>query len=403
MTSTRSTRISTSTSPAQHDSRGRAPGVVNRGGPADRAPRPSRAAAAGRAARAEPRARRDGDVPADVRQATSPRAAAAQHAALCPRPRACRRRPWATTTCRRSACRGSPQMAFAPMPPTPSGYVPGAPIITIGRPARGPDAPAAGQSDFAVGGAQVAFSGIPDGLHNVLRDLKESPLGAKANQLESMTIEMVAMLFDFIFETKDLPDGIKALLARLQIPVLKAAMLDGAFFAKKTHPARLLVNELAQAGLGWSPVMGSDDPLYRKIDAIVHAILDGFSDDLTHLRRAARGAREVPRRGGGGGRAQHPVEAPRRSRSATASEIASVVAQGGDREAHRGERGPQLPRAVPAPEMAGRARERLSGAGRGERRRGAPASPRSRSSCGACSPSARRRTGGTSWRCCRRC
>jgi hypothetical protein len=95
-----------------------------------------------------------------------------------------------------------------------------------------------------------------------------------------MTIEMVAMLFDFIFETKDLPDGIKALLARLQIPVLKAAMLDGAFFAKKTHPARLLVNELAQAGLGWSPVMGQDDPLYRQIEKIVHAVLERFSDNL---------------------------------------------------------------------------------------------------------------------------
>ena len=56
------------------------------------------------------------------------------------------------------------------------------------------------------------------------------------------------MLFDFIFETKDLPDGIKALLARLQIPVLKAAMLDGAFFAKKSHPSRLLVNALAAGG-----------------------------------------------------------------------------------------------------------------------------------------------------------
>jgi len=95
-----------------------------------------------------------------------------------------------------------------------------------------------------------------------------------------MTIEKVAMLFDFIFETKDLPDGIKALLARLQIPVLKAAMLDGAFFAKKTHPSRLLVNALAEAGLGWSPSMGNDDPLYRKIEKIVHAILDGFSNDL---------------------------------------------------------------------------------------------------------------------------
>jgi len=174
----------------------------------------------------------------------------------------------------------APAAAFVPMRPTPSGYIPGAPIISSPDLHEGLTLLQHGQSDFAVGGAHVAFSGIPDGLHNVLRDLKESPLGAKANQLESMTIEMVAMLFDFIFETKDLPDGIKALLARLQIPVLKAAMLDGAFFAKKSHPARLLVNELAQAGLGWAPAMGPDDPLYKKIEAIVHAILDDFSDDL---------------------------------------------------------------------------------------------------------------------------
>jgi hypothetical protein len=91
---------------------------------------------------------------------------------------------------------------------------------------------------------------------------------------------MVAMLFDFVFDTRDLPDGIKALLARLQIPVLKVAMLDGAFFAKKTHPARQLVNALAAAGLGWAPTMGTDDPLYRTIERIVRRIIDGFGDNL---------------------------------------------------------------------------------------------------------------------------
>jgi hypothetical protein len=169
---------------------------------------------------------------------------------------------------------------FAPLAPTASGYVPGAPIISTVDLHEGLTRLQSGQSNFDIGGAHIGFSGIPTGLHNVLRDLQDSQLGQKANQLESMTIEMVAMLFDFIFDTKDLPDGIKALLARLQIPVLKAAMLDGAFFAKKTHPARLLVNELAQAGLGWSPVMGQDDPLYRKIDKIVHAVLERFADDL---------------------------------------------------------------------------------------------------------------------------
>ncbi len=171
--------------------------------------------------------------------------------------------------------------SFQPMAPTASGYVPGAPIITSQDLHEGLTRLQAGQTGFDVGGATVGFSGIPQGMHNVLRDLQESPLGQKANQIESMTIEMVAMLFDFIFDTKDLPDGIKALLARTQIPVLKAAMLDGAFFAKKSHPSRLLVNALAQAGLGWSPVMGQDDPLYKKLSEIVHKILDDFSDDLT--------------------------------------------------------------------------------------------------------------------------
>ena len=137
-----------------------------------------------------------------------------------------------------------------------------------------------GESGFDVGGVPVQFAGVPEGMHNVLRDLQESPLGAKANQLEAMTIELVAMLFDFIFETKDLPDSMKVLVGRLQIPVLKAAMLDGAFFSKKSHPSRLMVNALAHAGIGWSPAMGSQDPLYKKVEQIVHRVLDEFTDDV---------------------------------------------------------------------------------------------------------------------------
>ena len=176
---------------------------------------------------------------------------------------------------------GGRYIPTGPLAPTPSGYIPGAPIMATPALGEGLARLQAGERDFDLGGgAFVQFSGIPQGTHNVLRDLQESPLGKKANQLESMTIELVAMLFDFIFETKDLPDGIKALLARLQIPVLKAAMLDGAFFAKKNHPSRLLVNALAEAGLGWSPVMGQEDPLYKQIGVIVHRILDGFTDNL---------------------------------------------------------------------------------------------------------------------------
>jgi len=137
-----------------------------------------------------------------------------------------------------------------------------------------------GETGFDFGGVPLHVTGLQQDMHNVLRDIQESPLGERANQLEAMTIELVAMLFDFIFETRDLPDSIKALVGRLQIPVLKAAMLDGAFFSKKSHPSRLLVNALADAGIGWSPTMGQDDPLYRKIEQIVHRVLDDFTDDV---------------------------------------------------------------------------------------------------------------------------
>ena len=137
-----------------------------------------------------------------------------------------------------------------------------------------------GETGFDVGGIPVEFSGTPQGMHNVLRDLQDSPLGGKANQLEAMTIELVAMLFDFIFETKDLPDSMKMLIGRLQIPVLRAAMLDGAFFSKKSHPSRLFVNALAHAGIGWSPAMGVEDPLYKKVEALVHRVLDEFAEDI---------------------------------------------------------------------------------------------------------------------------
>lgn len=115
----------------------------------------------------------------------------------------------------------------------------------------------------------------------VLRDLRETVLGDKLGHADAMTIEVVAMLFDYIFDDKQMPDPIKALLGRLQIPVLKAAMIDQAFFSKKTHPTRRLLNLLAEAATGWDTALGHDAPVYRKVESIVQKILDTFEDDLS--------------------------------------------------------------------------------------------------------------------------
>lgn len=136
-----------------------------------------------------------------------------------------------------------------------------------------------GETSFVLdNGSKLELDSIDQAHPNVLREIKESTLGTALGQEENLTIELVAMLFDFIFEDPNLSDAIKALLGRLQIPVLKAAMLNREFFSKKTHPARLLVNKLAEAGMAWSSVLGHEDPLYKKIAEIVHKIQSDFVD-----------------------------------------------------------------------------------------------------------------------------
>ncbi len=95
------------------------------------------------------------------------------------------------------------------------------------------------------------------------------------------TVNVVGMLFDYILNDRNLAIPMKALIGRLQIPMLKVAILDKSFFNKSSHPARQLLNELSSAGIGWS---GSSelkrDALYNKIESVVLRVLNQFDDDL---------------------------------------------------------------------------------------------------------------------------
>ena len=99
--------------------------------------------------------------------------------------------------------------------------------------------------------------------------------------LDATTIELVSMLFEFVFERRELRDEVKGVLGRLQIPMLKAAMVDRGFFSRKNHPARMLLNRLADVGLGWSPDNPQEAPLFAKIQTVVNQICRDFVDDLS--------------------------------------------------------------------------------------------------------------------------
>ncbi len=99
-------------------------------------------------------------------------------------------------------------------------------------------------------------------------------------QADEDVINLVSMLFDFILDDDDLPTAMKALIGRLQIPLLKVAILDKSFFNAESHPARRLLNALAKAGIGWSSKDPGGDVVYAKIEEVVFRILNEFIDEI---------------------------------------------------------------------------------------------------------------------------
>ena len=94
------------------------------------------------------------------------------------------------------------------------------------------------------------------------------------------TIDLVGMLFEFILQDRNLPPQMQALLGRLQIPFLKVALLDKHLFAQKSHPARQLLDTMAQACMGWSEESDRDHRLHDKVKQTVESLLKDFDDDL---------------------------------------------------------------------------------------------------------------------------
>lgn len=93
-------------------------------------------------------------------------------------------------------------------------------------------------------------------------------------------VNFIGMLFDYILNDRNLAIPMKALIARLQIPIVKLAILDKTFFDRSSHPARQLLNELSSAGIGWSSAVElKRDAVYDKIESVVIRVLNGFSDN----------------------------------------------------------------------------------------------------------------------------
>ncbi len=130
----------------------------------------------------------------------------------------------------------------------------------------------------AAASEMVAGKQLKAAIENYIAAQKPS---ARINELDDDVINLVNMLFEFILDDHTLAAPMKALLGRLQIPILKVAIADKSFFSKGGHPARRLLNEMSAAAVGWLDEGKERDPLYEKINTIVQTLLTEFEDDVS--------------------------------------------------------------------------------------------------------------------------
>ena len=105
-------------------------------------------------------------------------------------------------------------------------------------------------------------------------------LAKSTRTVDKLTIEIVGMVFDSVLQDSQVPAEIKAILSRLQIPVLKVALTDAEFFASGAHPARRLIDRLASTAVGWEPY-GDENQRYKsEVERIVQQVLERFDKDV---------------------------------------------------------------------------------------------------------------------------
>lgn len=95
------------------------------------------------------------------------------------------------------------------------------------------------------------------------------------------TIDLVGMLFDHIMKDVRPNSPAAALLAKLQVPLLRVALRDKGFFTRQQHPARQMLNAIAESGAYWVGEDEAERGTVEKMRMLVDRVVTEFNGDPT--------------------------------------------------------------------------------------------------------------------------
>ncbi|MGN6314275.1 MAG: DUF1631 family protein [Rhodanobacteraceae bacterium] len=140
-----------------------------------------------------------------------------------------------------------------------------------------------------LGGREVPRT-IQDLRQNIITELHRFAPDGQLPQFAAEhrdVLELVSLLFDRLLDETRSGGIAQQMLTHLQIPLLRVALADSSFFTRRAHPARRLLNSVAETANLWLDAGDGemDEALAKKLQRVVDRVLNEFSGDQSLLEK----------------------------------------------------------------------------------------------------------------------
>lgn len=133
------------------------------------------------------------------------------------------------------------------------------------------------------GGPAAGGAAVPANVF-YLPNIKQSVPQGSLTRADESTIDLLTAIFDTVFSDQNISQEIRDLIRFLQIPVLKAALVDKNFFFQEEHPARRMIDLLSR--MGWEQRKGPEDPLFKAMRRSVDRVGRDYDQELSVFAQA---------------------------------------------------------------------------------------------------------------------
>lgn len=116
---------------------------------------------------------------------------------------------------------------------------------------------------------------------NLIRAHRDELRQAAKSAPDHLVIDLIGFMFDQILADPKVPPQMARQIARLQLPVLRAALGDASFFSSRRHPVRRFINRIASLGAAYED-FGEEGAraFLSKVKALVHEVVDGDFEQI---------------------------------------------------------------------------------------------------------------------------